>query len=299
FELKQDYYGEFATIREALLNLRGRLSETLNMIGDSSNGITSSSAQVSESVRVISQGARRQSESTGHLRDTVGLIAEQAAGNVGRAAKATENADLVAKRIAESNQQMQQMTQAMEDIKTSSDEIKKIMKTIDDIAFQTNILALNASVEAARAGSAGKGFAVVAEEVRNLAGKSADAAQNTAQLIENSLSAVARGATLAQHSSRGMEAIVEGSSGVANIIGEISQESEKQSSLIQEIRADVITITDVVRENTDAVDANIASSAELSNQAETLQNLVGQFNYDSRAVLDSGQSYQAPLIERR
>ena len=124
--------------------------------------------------------------------------------NADNAQQVNETAGSVSTKMNVSNEKMQQMMQAMGDISNCSSEISKIIKTIEDIAFQTNILALNAAVEAARAGEAGKGFAIVADEVRSLAGKSAEASMDTAALIENTLKVVENGTQIADETAQSL-----------------------------------------------------------------------------------------------
>lgn len=179
--------------------------------------------------------------------------------------------------VAACNKQMQELMEAMERIRSSSDEIGKIIKTIEDIAFQTNILALNAAVEAARAGSAGKGFAVVADEVRNLAGKSADASKSTSQLIENSAMAVRTGTEIASHTADTLLSIVSSMEDVVSSIDKIAGVSAEQSNAVNQVTEGISQISDVVQNNSATAEKSAAASQELSAEAEGLKKLVDQF----------------------
>ena len=169
------------------------------------------------------------------------------------------------------------MVSAMNDIRNTSAEIEKIIKTIEDIAFQTNILALNASVEAARAGAAGKGFAVVAEEVRNLAAKSSAAAKDTATLIESSIEAVKNGRSIADQTAQSLVNVVEGAKDVAVFVERISTASKNQKDTLERLTVGVNQISSIIQENSAMAEASAAASVKLFQQANTLRQLVDVF----------------------
>lgn len=172
---------------------------------------------------------------------------------------------------------MQSTAKAMTDIETSSKQIAKVIKVIDDIAFQTNLLALNAAVEAARAGQQGKGFAVVAEEVRSLAGKSAEAARETAQLIENSIQGVSRGVEVARRAVEEIETAGAITEGDGVIMQKICTASEQQHLEITEITQSIVEITEVVQTNSATAQESAASAEELSAQSARLNDIVDRF----------------------
>ena len=178
------------------------------------------------------------------------------------------------------------MVSAMNDIRNTSAEIEKIIKTIEDIAFQTNILALNASVEAARAGAAGKGFAVVAEEVRNLAAKSSAAAKDTATLIESSIEAVKNGRSIVDQTAQSLVNVVEGAKDVAVFVERISTASKNQKDTLERLTVGVNQISSIIQENSAMAEASAAASVQLFQQANTLRQLVDVFELKKSIRID-------------
>lgn len=273
-----DYYvGDFADILESVRTIRGNLSDTLSQVNQSADQVASGSVQVSDGSQALSQGATEQASSVEELAATITEISSQVKDNAHNAEQASQAAERVGGEMAESNQKMQEMIGAMEDISKSSSEIGKIIKTIEDIAFQTNILALNAAVEAARAGAAGKGFAVVADEVRSLASKSAEASKNTSILIENSLQAVERGTSIAGETAEALTHAVEGAQNITSIVSKISTASNEQAQAIAQVTEGVDQISSVVQTNSATAQQSAAASEELSDQAQILKDFVSRF----------------------
>ena len=173
---------------------------------------------------------------------------------------------------------MKEMMQSMTEIKNSSGELSKIIKVIDDIAFQTNLLSLNAAVEAARAGEAGAGFAVVAEEVRNLAQRSAKAAQDTTDIIEKNVKMSAAGVTVAQKVQEALQEINTQSNELNKLIDQINSASREQTQGISQINQAVSQMEQVTQQNAANAEETASSSEEMSAQAESLNEIVSRLN---------------------
>jgi methyl-accepting chemotaxis protein len=189
---------------------------------------------------------------------------------------------------------MQRLSQAIVDIKQASDETAKIVKTIDEIAFQTNLLALNAAVEAARAGDAGKGFAVVAEEVRNLAMRSAEAAKNTALLIEEAVRKAEGGVTLNQEVLHNLEEIVSQVHKVSEVMGEIAAASEQQQHGVVQLNTAVEQLNQVTQQTAANSEETASTAQELSSQAAEMRHLVQVFQLSPGAVIHSAAPRATP-----
>lgn len=275
------YVGSFRNILLSMRNMKVALNDAMRQVNYSASEVSNASNQLSTSAQMLGQGTTEQASSVEELASRISVITEQVKNTAEGARNVRSQTHQTGEEILLCNQKMQSLVEAMQKIQESSDEIEKILKTIDDIAFQTNILALNAAVEAARAGTAGKGFAVVAEEVRDLAGKSAAAAKNTSDLIENSTEAVHIGMDIAQNTAKVLLDVVESIQTVVESIDQISTVATEQSEAVAQVSEGINQISIVVQTNSATAEESAAASEELSAEATCLKELVEQFSLAS------------------
>jgi methyl-accepting chemotaxis protein len=241
---------------------------------EGANQVASASSQVSSSSQSMAEGASQQAasiEESSSSMEEMSSMTKKNAENAGTADGLMKEANLV---VATANDSMGKLTKSMDDISKASEETSKIIKTIDEIAFQTNLLALNAAVEAARAGEAGAGFAVVADEVRNLAMRAADAAKNTAELIEGTVKKVNDGSKLVSTTNAAFSQVAESSAKVGDLIAEISAASKEQSSGIEQVNIAITEMDKVVQQNAANAEESASASEEMNAQAEQLRDYV-------------------------
>ena len=273
----EDYIGDFAPIKESMTNIIASMRNILNNIEVASGQVNLGAANVAQTSTILAEGVFDQTENLKKLNSDMAVIIEKVKDSDKNAGEARQLAAGAMDKLRLSSDEMNKLLGAMSQISEMSAETAKIIKTIDDIAFQTNILALNASVEAARAGAAGKGFTVVADEVRNLAGKSAEAAKRTSKLINKTAEAVASGAALADSTAKALSDAVEDTARVDENIGRISDSAKEQSEFMDSVFSGINAISQVVSSTSDNAQSGAASSEELSGQASMLSQLVSGF----------------------
>ena len=265
----------------------------LSNISEAGSQVTVSSSQVASASQALAQGSTEQASAIQEITASINEIAEKTKQNAEQANEASGLVNTAISDVKEGNEQMKNMVGAMQEINKSSESISKIIKVIDDIAFQTNILALNAAVEAARAGEAGKGFAVVAEEVRSLAAKSASAAAETAELIEESIGKVNAGSKIADETAEAMETIAKAVQQSEVIINGIAESSNYQATAVAQIEQAVTQVSQVVQTNSATSEECAAASEELSNQAAKMREMLSIYNLGSGSSFSfKNSSYQ-------
>jgi methyl-accepting chemotaxis protein len=237
--------------------------------------VAAAAGQVSSASQSMAEGASEQASSLEETSASLEEMTSMTTQNADNARQSSQLAGQVRTSADKSRDAMARMSEAIGKIKSSSDETAKIIKTIDEIAFQTNLLALNAAVEAARAGEAGKGFAVVAEEVRNLAMRSAEAAKNTSELIEESQNNSENGVTVSGEVEGILKEIVEGVGKVTQLIDEVSAASGEQAQGIEQVNTAVAQMDKVTQSNAANAEESASASEELSAQAGELKEMVG------------------------
>ncbi len=271
------YIGDFKVLADSLKTIRTNLMNLLGDISGIANQVNAEAGQVSSGVQTLSQGTMEQSVSIEGLVSNVTEITSQIQSNAVQCGNASELVDKANGYAIEADEKMAQLMEATRNIDQSSVKISSIVKTIEDIALQTNILSLNASVEAARAGTAGKGFLVVANEVRSLASKSGEAAQNTGVLIGRSVQDIKAGTESTDHVVSAMRVINDCIQSIKILMDDIASASAQQSQKIAAVEEGIREISRVVQTNSSAAEESAVVSRELSEQADTLNRLIGQF----------------------
>jgi methyl-accepting chemotaxis protein len=281
--LRKEYRGEFARMKDNINTVMQSLDDSLAMVADSVAQVTSASSQIASGAQNLAQGSNEQASSLEEVSSSLeemSSMTKQNADNTNQAKVLASEAHTAA---GEGDASMKRMADAINQIKQSSDNTAKILKTIDDIAFQTNLLALNAAVEAARAGEAGKGFAVVAEEVRNLAMRSAEAAKNTAGMIEESVKNADGGVKITEEVMKSLGQIVDRTGKVGGLIAEIASASNEQAQGIEQVNGAVAQMNSVTQQNAANSEESASASEQLNSQAAELAKMVSEFKLSGSA----------------
>lgn len=272
-----EWKGDFVGILDSFMAFEQSMSSTVRGIQGVSDEVSTGAEQVAASSNDLADGATNQAAVVEELTASVNNVSEQVEKNSQSAKQISERVDALGNAIVDSNGKMQEMVNAMNEINEASQEIDKIIATINEIANQTNLLALNASIEAARAGEAGKGFAVVANQVNILADQSAEAAKESAVLIETSVNAVQKGMIVAEETAKKLEDVAEGSKIITQQVTGIAEALESQTTEILQINEGIEQINGVVQSNSATSEECAAASQEMSSEADNLREMISRF----------------------
>ncbi len=275
FFLANSITNNFKKIFKGLKSLSSAELENVNVkFTGVIKGLTNGAEMVTAASQQMASGASEQAASLEETSASLEEMTSMTRANADNSNEANNLMQSANKVVAEANNSMTSVISSMADISKASEETSKIIKTIDEIAFQTNLLALNAAVEAARAGEAGAGFAVVADEVRNLAMRAADAAKNTAAMIEDTVKKVAQGSDIVHGTNDSFKEVAQSSEKVSNLVGEISAASSEQSEGIGQINKAVLEMDKVTQENAAGTEELSSLAEELNGQVEILLEIV-------------------------
>jgi methyl-accepting chemotaxis protein len=293
--LQRDYKGFYNDIKKTINAVGKNLDKALQQVAIGAEQVTSASVQVSTGGQSLSQGASEQASSLEEVSSSLQEMSSMIKQNTLNAREAKGVAEQARGSADKGVESMNRMSSAINQIKTSSAATAKIVKTIDEIAFQTNLLALNAAVEAARAGDAGKGFAVVAEEVRNLAMRSAEAAKNTSNLIEEAVKNSENGVAINAEVLKNFQEITEKTNKVSQVMAEIAAASDQQDQGISQLNKAVEQLNQLTQQNAANAEESASAAEEMSSQSEEMRSMVAGFKLTgysdlNQALLADSQS---------
>ncbi len=272
-----DYEGDFALIRTSLHTITRSMNDTLLGFRSAAGRLTAMAERLNGQSAQLYQASQEQNRSAGELVQEVAHVKAQLADVTESSGRTRSQTEEITRRVQSANQQMSALSSAMDDISANAQQITKIAKDIEDIAFQTNILSLNASVEAARAGDAGKGFAVVASEVKRLAAQSAEAAQSATEMVGNTRSIIQTGVTLTANTAGSLHAISDVSTQISAISDQLAAAVQGQEQALSVMEERISTISAIADRNLQNAGETEQSSGSLAKEAEALQSQVQKF----------------------
>ncbi len=275
--ITQKYIGDFIPIQDSIEKISCALNNTLHQINHSADAVAQRAESMSVDAHGLAKSVLAEAQAIEELTSSIGGLSKDMTANADNAQKANETVLNVKEQIVSSNHEMTSLVNAMSDIKQSSSEIQKIVSTIQGIADQTNLLSLNASVEASRAGEAGKTFAVVAKEIRDLAAKSADAVKQTEELIHASHQAVERGIRIADDTAKSLSLVVEGANEVSSSVDQINSATQEQKKVLDHLTDHIDLISNAMQTNSASVQGSAGTSTELLGLSKRLYELVKGF----------------------
>lgn len=278
-QISSEYSGELNELKTSVNQTLELLGRTLSKVSAVGENIDNNASELSTAVQTLADGNSKQAASIEEISSSMNEIENQITINTDNAAQSQQLSHQTLEIVDKGNRQMKEMLDSITQINETSANVSKVIKVIDEIAFQTNLLALNAAVEAARAGKYGKGFAVVAEEVRSLAGRSAEAAKDTTALIEASSKEVEKGVEKADLTAEVFNQITESINKVNDLVAEIAAGSREQKTSIGEINNGLNHVNNVVQQNSSVSEETASASQELKKQSKELRDMLAAFKF--------------------
>ena len=273
----KSFEGDFVSIQEAIESFSEQISDSMREIIEVSGMVSAGAGQLADAGRNLADTTTNQADIVSELSKKVNTISDEISGNSTDAENISKDVDGIVDSIIQGNKKMEEVVKAMNAIAASSEQISNIIDTINSIADQTNLLSLNASIEAARAGEAGRGFAVVATEVSQLAGQTQQAAQNTANLIGDSIRTVGDGITIANNTAEELNKMVAQVEEIRGRVKQISEASVVQANSVQELSTNIDKIAEEGTNNAATSEESLALSSEMSEHADSLKSMVDHF----------------------
>ncbi|MBW2107812.1 MAG: chemotaxis protein, partial [Deltaproteobacteria bacterium] len=289
------YKGHYDQLKQYLNIAIKNLSEVLLNAGLAADQVGAATSQVASASQSLAEGASEQAASLEETSSSLEEMSSMTKQNADNAAQANNLMQEANQAVEQAKGSMAEVNTSMEEITKASEETQKIIKTIDEIAFQTNLLALNAAVEAARAGEAGAGFAVVADEVRNLAMRAADAAKNTAGLIEDTVKKINAGSQLVTKTNEAFVEVAGSAAKVSDLVSEIAAASNEQAQGIEQVNTAVAEMDKVVQQNAANSEESASAAEEMSAQAQELQSMLATFKLTRQEARRPQVAAAAPM----